>query len=657
MHKLGKMVALLIVLFITLINSQATQASSIESLAWLTHLSANFKKLQLDTHCPQNQLHDLQIIKETNQVTAQIAKLDWDFNCVKPPTVTPVPTSTPKKSVTLPTALLALPDLAIHFERINLLSPLFKQPFSASLPLQSTDSVMTMSVLSEWFHVNAHLALDSYQIKVDAVIKLAALPRFLSLSKAFTPYLNHDLLLHYETNLKDWQQGDLSVDWQGNLPGFSEQVSLSLVGNVDLSKHQIMLSTVRMDAQAIQSDISAMNSWHSKGVHIINTDPVMLNYQQLSIDNLPLALQIDSSYLLTRVERGESKRIRIDKQKLPPALVQFLIKGKATDLLVDWALTTLQQDIKGQLLLKEKTANLTIDQGRLNMPTLVEQLGHYVEPLTPFDIDTGELLFDLTAEYHLQDRTVNWNSALVATDIAGKKEDILFDGVVLNSHLHYRVDEQQTVEILKDKQQLKIENIFIGIPIQALQLDMRVQDKRAVIDHLKARLLGGRIDVSDFSLSTPRQTSMVLSGMSLAEIIKYSAYPEIQGKGIIDVTLPFTVSDEGLDITDGTIVARAPGGYIKVPENTVIKAMGRGNPAFSFTMQILSNFQFDTMLGEIGYTHDGESNLNVEIKGINPMVSGAQPVNFNYSHSENILKLLKSLRFNEQLVRDIKERY
>ena len=121
--------------------------------------------------------------------------------------------------------------------------------------------------------------------------------------------------------------------------------------------------------------------------------------------------------------------------------------------------------------------------------------------------------------------------------------------------------------------------------------------------------------------------------------------------------LPLTLTREGPEIKDGVIFARVPGGYIKVPENTVIKAMGRGNPTFSFTMKLLSNFQFDTMQGRIGYTSDGESDLKIEIKGISPTVSGTQPINFNYSHNENILKLLKSLRFNEELVRDIKERY
>ena len=72
---------------------------------------------------------------------------------------------------------------------------------------------------------------------------------------------------------------------------------------------------------------------------------------------------------------------------------------------------------------------------------------------------------------------------------------------------------------------------------------------------------------------------------------------------------------------------------------------------------MLSNLQFDTLQGVIDYAADGESDLKIEMKGINPNVSGTRPVTFNYSHNENILKLLKSLRFNEQLIKQIEERY
>ncbi|MFT5559707.1 MAG: hypothetical protein ACI9RZ_002195, partial [Sphingobacteriales bacterium] len=64
-----------------------------------------------------------------------------------------------------------------------------------------------------------------------------------------------------------------------------------------------------------------------------------------------------------------------------------------------------------------------------------------------------------------------------------------------------------------------------------------------------------------------------------------------------------------------------------------------------------------TLRGRIGYTAEGEMDINAEIHGINPDLSGVQPVKFNYSHTENILKLLESLRFSDELTRQIQENY
>jgi len=323
----------------------------------------------------------------------------------------------------------------------------------------------------------------------------------------------------------------------------------------------------------------------------------------------------------------------------------------------DWQLALLKQVFHGELRLVDNIASLQVDKKILNIKSLLAYLGEYIEQASLIDIESGELSLELNLLYRLAEQSMMFAGTVSSSEIAGKQEDILFDGVEFNSQFNYSIDKQREVTIDKDEQQLKIKNLFIGVPIQALKIDARMQNGEPVIDHFKARLLGGRLDFADFSVNAPSQTTINLSGISLTEIIKYSAYPEIEGKGLIDVQLPLELTDNGPEINAGLISARAPGGYIKVPENTVITAMGRANPAFFLTMQLLSNFQFDTMQGKIAYTSDGESDLNVEIKGISPTVSGTQPINFNYSHSENILKLLQSLRFNDELLRDIEERY
>ncbi|WP_413699927.1 YdbH domain-containing protein [Psychromonas sp. KJ10-10] len=403
--------------------------------------------------------------------------------------------------------------------------------------------------------------------------------------------------------------------------------------------------------------ISEEQDWQTNYIKINNSDDIVFHYGQKKIEKSALQIRVGSSYLLTKVVRGQSQRIRIDKQKLPALYALVNTSGTEKDLLVDWQLSSLNQKLFGKVLLTPELFTLAIQENNIEVKSLIEASRPYLEPLTALTIESGNIQFEALLQYHPVKNTLMINSDVVSDDISGKHEEILFDGLTLDSHLHYLFDKQKNLSILEDKQQVNIANLFVGLPIQSVQVDGKFEAGDALIQHFKARLLGGRVDFDDFKISAPSQTILNVSGISLAEIIKYSAYPEISSKGIIDAMLPLKLTDDGPEITEGIIFARAPGGYIKVPENTVITAMGRANPAFSLTMQILSNFQFDTMLGKLGYTSDGESDLKVEIKGLSPTVSGTQPVHFNYTHQENILQLLKSLRFNDELARDIKERY
>jgi len=659
MNKLGKGAAFFIAMLVMLTNSYATRASSMESLAWLPLLSANIKKLQPDKKCPQNQLRNLQVNKRNGQIESKISALHWDLDCVQTQTASdPSLSEKEKQQVQLFIKQLStLPNFKLSIHQIKLITRLFNRAFIASLSIQKTASTVTMTLKSDLLNVQASLLLDSKKLRVDASVDLSKIPNHIALTTHQARYLNGALVLRYESDLDHWQQGEFAVDWQGRVINASDSVSLSMLGTIDLLEERIILTTILVNAEKVEVTLSDQQSWKAGYIKLSNVNPAHFDYAQQQVEHLSLALRIGSSNLLTRVERGESKRIRTDQQKIPSILLQSTITGRTDKLQADWRLTLLNQALNGELLLARNIVALQIVKNSINIKLLLAGLSDYIEEAALVDIESGELLLDLNAEYNLHDQSTMVNGALVSTEIAGKKEDILFDGVQLNSEFNYLIDAQKRVIIKKDKQQLKIENLFVGVPIQALQVNARLQYFDPIVDHFKARLLGGRLDFDDFKINAPSQTTVHLSGISFAELIKYSAYPEIQGKGLIDGVLPLTLTDAGPEIAEGVISARDPGGYIKVPENTVIKAMGRANPAFSLTMQLLSNFQFDTMQGRIGYTSDGESDLRVEIKGISPTVSGTQPINFNYSHNENILKLLKSLRFNDELLRDIKERY
>lgn len=648
-----------------LISSPSALASSdkpfLQYLSWLPLLSGNITKLQADKRCPQNQIHDLQVSKKDGVISAHISELNWDLQCVID-SVNEKGSANAAQSPTQNNAdllkiLYQLPDFKLQLDQLKLFSATITSPFSASLVLQKKALKFNATVKSELLAATIELDLNNTHLNLEAMLDLNKLALFIPLNKSQSRYLSSDVAIHYESSIEQWFKGEFEINWEGSIADFVDAAKLSMVGEIDLLKADVVLSRFQFNAQQIVQPISEIKQWKSPYIKLSNSGPIRVNYSTEKIEALPLILRISPSNLLTSVEQGKSKRIAIVNQKLPALMVQVDAKTDNKQLAVNWIATLLKQKLNGKLSIGQNKLSLVVPENTINLRQLVTAAKSYVDALREIEIESGQMLLALSAVYNMSDATLAFESVLNSDGISGKKEDILFDGVDIQSHLKYYLDGAQKVTVIEDRQQIAIKDLFIGVPVQALVVDARFDAGQPVVQHFKARLLGGRLDLDDFKLSAPSQTIVNMSGLSLAEVIKYSAYPEIQSKAILDGMLPLKLTDDGVEITDGFIVARAPGGYIKVPENTVIKAMGRGNPAFSFTMQLLSNFQFDTLQGRIGYTDDGESDINVEINGISPMVSGTQPIKFNYSHNENILKLLQSLRFNDELERDIKERY
>lgn len=592
----------------------------------------------------------------------EIEAIDWDLNCPALQAEERAPGwGLQKENIDLQLNALfdflaLLPETTVSIKSLNLTSDHIQNKLSCSVLIKKNRENIFIRLGGKQLQADLKINLLNRELTLQSSLDLDKIGFVLKQPAPLLTLLNGQLKVSYTAHLSDWGKGAFTFNWQGTLPERAKEAELGLAGKFDLSRDQLTLSKAAFNLKNVSHSLSTQQEWQSRSVSLKLAESASINLSSLQINRLPLHLRVGASALLTKTVRGKTQRIRIDTQKLPPLFASVKMQGGVDEMQIDWRLSLLNQTLTGKALYADKKINVDLPDGHLSLQPLVESLHSYLPAIELLQIKSGELYLQLSLHYDLTTARARLVTHLSAQQIAGEKSNLLFDGMSVKSDLDY-LFEKGRVTVYQDKQQLTIENLFVGVPIQALQLDGKMNGGDLLVQHFKARLLGGRVDFDDFKLVAPSQTLINLSGLSLSEVVKYSAYPEIESKAIIDGVLPLSLTVQGPSISNGIISARAPGGYIKVPENTVIAAMGRGNPAFSYTMQLLSNFQFDTLQGNIGYTADGEGELKIAIKGINPNVSGIQPINFNYSHNENILKLLKSLRFNEQLVQQIKERY
>ncbi|PKH01280.1 hypothetical protein CXF72_17875 [Psychromonas sp. MB-3u-54] len=631
-------------------------------LTWLPLLSSSLKRFQPDSHCPQNQVTDLQVVKEKDKINVSIGSIDWDLNCQRPnaaqnPSLTLDKSQTTAQLDQFLRFLAHLPDTEIVVKAVNLRSARLQKKLSFNVHLNKTKQAVFIRLFNESGQLTVNVDLVKKDVNLTTEFKAEKFIQYIKLPEAYRELIKGSFTFNYSANLKKWEFGQFALKFSGNITPLAEKMVLNLAGEFNILTGLVSLQKMDLDLTKINYALTNKSLLRMPYVKLTLPQPARINlFDGINIKTLPVHLRIGGGAIQTKIEPVIKPAIRAKTQKFPPLFANIKTHGKINNLNIDWSLSLINSAIAGSLNYHSNILTANIKKGQLSAPVLIDGLQAYLPVMQNWSVDKGSINYQLNAKYNLQTKTGYLKSLLKGQDIAGQKGTILFDGLTFNSDTDFEVNSEK-VHIKRGKQQLMLNNLFVGVPIQGVRIDAHSSAGITVIDDFNACLLGGEVTIENLKLQPQSSASINLSGLSLSEIIKYSAYPAISASGLLDGVLPLTLTSQGIDIDQGLVFARAPGGYIKVPQDDVVKKMASTQPAFAFTLQLLSNFQFDTLRGRIGYTAEGEMDINAEIHGMNPDVSGVQPVKFNYSHTENILKLLESLRFSDELTRQIQENY
>jgi hypothetical protein len=186
------------------------------------------------------------------------------------------------------------------------------------------------------------------------------------------------------------------------------------------------------------------------------------------------------------------------------------------------------------------------------------------------------------------------------------------------------------------------------------------ENRQAVISltQFSANLLGGNIRGRDTVLDFNRDDNPVtlnVEGVDISELIKLEQKQGLFGTGKLNGTLPLTLGKDGLRMEAGSLVAQAPGGVIRYTGDERVAALARSNPNVELLLKALSDFRYNLLEADIDYTPDGQLLAKLRLQGKNPELEGGRPVHLNINLEENILTLLRSLQFADEISRKIGE--
>lgn len=311
---------------------------------------------------------------------------------------------------------------------------------------------------------------------------------------------------------------------------------------------------------------------------------------------------------------------------------------------------------RGEVKLKP----MTFDGSKLILSRLMRSWPH------AFDIHKGKVKLKADIDWRQRDplhspQEMVFSSKLHALgeSIAGHFDDITFSGLNADIELENSTELRTPREV-----RLSIQHINVGTPISDFSakflLLSAVSSKQAVfaVSDLRADLLGGRARSEPFQFDVGRQANQFtikLENIGLQNILDLERQEGLDGTGVLDGQLPFTITRQGLQLANGRLTARPPGGKLVYSPSESVKSSAAGNASLDQLMQVLSNFQYDVLNITSDYSTTGDLTLRAELKGQNPDWQAGQPIHLNVNLEDNIPTLLRSLQMANELSKEITE--
>jgi hypothetical protein len=203
--------------------------------------------------------------------------------------------------------------------------------------------------------------------------------------------------------------------------------------------------------------------------------------------------------------------------------------------------------------------------------------------------------------------------------------------------------------------ELQIAGIDTGVELRDVATGVAWSDDLLTFQATTAQLLGGSLRLAPFAyrLSAGEADFVVdLMDVELARVLELEG-GHISGTGSLDGTLPVQVRDHVPSVVAGRVQADAPGGVLRVSSAL---AGGAGQPGLDFALRALQDFRYGVLEADVGYSAAGDLTLAVHLEGRNPAIEGGRPIHYNVTVNENVPTLLRSLRLQSELTREIERR-
>jgi hypothetical protein len=230
------------------------------------------------------------------------------------------------------------------------------------------------------------------------------------------------------------------------------------------------------------------------------------------------------------------------------------------------------------------------------------------------------------------------------------QEDILLDDINIVSQNIYnnkKLSQSGRISIGKVQSTIPINNISASFNLS----NLLAANRSFTLRDLKANILEAKVSLKQ--LNSPfavlqGNSVLVFSELPLNNVLALEQQPSLTGKGTLAGKLPFRFDGQQLWINDGKITS-TDNGYIRYSANAKVKALAASNAGLEIALKVLENFQYKLLSIGVSYQPSGDLLLKNKLSGNNPDWQRGQPIDFSINIEENVLQLLKTLQFSNNL--------
>jgi hypothetical protein len=263
-------------------------------------------------------------------------------------------------------------------------------------------------------------------------------------------------------------------------------------------------------------------------------------------------------------------------------------------------------------------------------------------------------------EFHLQGGSAD----LVVERLGGHYRDLVLSGI--STKLKMTFEGLERIAISRPAE-VAIASIEAGVKVSDLtmtvdgQWDLHEQLPLVEVRNIRCGLLGGTATSQGLRADLgypPYGLTVLVRELDLHKILSLEQQNGLEGTGILDGTIPVTVTSQGVSVKDGSLEARPPGGVIHYAASSeTAQAVTQANANMEIVLQALNNFHYNVLQVGAQYAESGVLQLEARLEGKNPDQKKSPPIRFNLTVQENIPALLKSLRLVGDLEDSVRRRY